>query len=120
MNWFIYAQAVACSLMLACGQLIWKIGLDKLQVKALLSMEGIKKAMLSPYIWGGMAIYVVATVIWLNVLSKLPLSVAYPLMSIAYVFGLILAKTVLGESISLTRWMGGFVIVLGLILISRP
>ena len=106
--------------MLACGQLVWKIGLDKLQVKALLSMEGVQKAILSPYIWGGMAIYVVATVIWLNVLSKLPLSVAYPLMSIAYVFGLVLAKVVLGETISLTRWIGGFVIVLGLVLISRP
>ena len=116
----IYIQAIGCSLMLACGQLIWKIGLDKLQVKALLSLEGIKKAVLSPYIWGGMGIYIVATVIWLNVLSKLPLSVAYPLMSAAYVFGLILAKTFLGEAISVTRWIGVFVIVTGLILVSRP
>lgn len=115
----IYAQAIGCSLMLACGQLIWKIGLDKFHGQALISLGGLKRAITSPYIWAGMLIYVLATVIWLNVLSKLPLSLAYPLMSAAYVFGLILAKTVLGEQISLTRWAGAFVIIMGMVLVSR-
>lgn len=116
----VYLQAIFCSIMLSFGQLIWKIGLGKLNLNNLFTLEAIKRLILSPYIIGGMIIYVVATVIWLNVLSKLPFSVAYPLMSIAYIIGLILARTILGESVSLTRWIGGAVIILGVILISRP
>lgn len=112
-------QAVICSVLLSFGQLIWKIGLGKLQVVTLISVEGLTKALISPYIITGMVIYIVATVIWLNVLSKIPLSFAYPLMSIAYIFGMILAKTVLGESISTVRWLGAFVIVFGVYLVSR-
>ena len=61
----------------------------------------------------------IATLVWFAVLAKSPLSLVYPLMSLSYVFGLVLARYCLGESISLVRWAGVGLICVGVALVTR-
>ena len=53
-------------------------------------------------------------------LSRVPVSIAYPMLSIGYVVNAVAAYYLFGESLGLSRWLGiGFIIV-GVYLVSRP
>jgi drug/metabolite transporter (DMT)-like permease len=94
-------------LLLVIGQFIWKTGMQRLGDFTIINL------LTSYYVWGGVALYAIATVLWLKVLSLAPLSVAYPLQSIAYVLGIVVAYLLLGENIPITRWIGGIIIIIG-------
>lgn len=70
----------------------------------------------------GLACYVLSMLFWLNVLVYLPLSVAYPLLSLSYVIVYLAATQVpaWGEAASDRRTAGILLIVLGVSLVSRP
>ena len=61
----------------------------------------------------------VATVLWLYILKHFPFSQAYPLTALGYIFGMIAALVVFGESVPLTRWIGVVLIVVGCFFIMR-
>lgn len=61
----------------------------------------------------------VATVLWFYILKKFPFSQAYPLTSLSFVFGMIAAWLVFGESIPVSRWIGLILVVLGCFLIMK-
>ncbi len=58
-----------------------------------------------------------ATLIWVFVLKKFEFSLAYPLISISYIFGLLAAHFLFHETISWNRWLGVLVIILGVFLV---
>ena len=100
-------------ILLVSGQTMFKLGIEKIG-----GLDWIKM-ITSFYILGGLALYGIATILWFVVLSRLPLSVAYPLQSFAYVLGFLVAGIVFGETITLTRWSGMAIILLGVYVISR-
>ena len=51
---------------------------------------------------------------WLMVLTKIDLSLAYPLLSLNYIFILLGAKFLFKEAIPIHRWLGVGVILLGI------
>ena len=102
-------------LFLVAGQLLWKTGVEKI---GSLSTKNVVEIATSPYIWAGLILYAVATILWLKVLSDVPLSLAYPLQSTAYVLGIVAAWIIFGESIPWTRWLGSGVLLIGVYLIS--
>lgn len=109
-------------LLLVSGQILWKFGLMKIGDFSINSphfWHGLFGVFTSYYIIGGLILYVASTVIYLDVLSKVPLSYIYPMMSFAYVIGLLAAKLFLHEQISGLRWAGVLIICLGIYLISR-
>ena len=61
----------------------------------------------------------IAIVLWLYILKKFPFNQAYPLTSLSFVFGMVAAWLVLGESIPYWRWIGLILVVLGCVLITR-
>ncbi len=63
--------------------------------------------------------YAGGTVLWMYILKKFPFSMAYPMISLSYVFGMIAAIVFFHESIPLTRWIGVFLIITGCVLIAR-
>lgn len=101
--------------LLVAGQTVWKIGLAKLGG---LQAGNWLTVLLSPYILAGIAMYGLATVLWLAVLSRLPLSIAYPLQSTAYVVGIIVAAIVFREAVPPHRWIGVAVVIAGIVIIS--
>ena len=60
-----------------------------------------------------------AAVLWMYILKKFPFSQAYPLTSLSFVFGMIAAWIVFGESIPFSRWIGLIFVVMGCFLILK-
>ena len=76
-------------------------------------------AIRTPGVWIGLALYILATMSWLVVLSRIDLSVAYPLGSMNYVLVTLMAATVLDEDVSTLRWLGTLSILLGILVVAR-
>jgi len=74
---------------------------------------------LNPFVFIGLAAFGVSSVFWLAVLSRLDLSLVYPMVSIGYIFVAIFSWVLLGEQLTLIRWAGIIVICAGVFLISR-
>ena len=72
-----------------------------------------------PWLLGGMLCYAVSILIWLFVLSKAEVSVAYPFLSIGYVIAAAMGFFFLGENVTVTRMLGIALICSGLVFISR-
>lgn len=72
-----------------------------------------------PHILGGIACYVVSVVVWILALSRVEVSVAYPMLSIGYVVNAIAAWYLFGEAVTTTRMIGIGVIILGVFLVAR-
>ncbi len=79
---------------------------------------GMKLAM-NPPILGGLACYVVSVVVWILALSRVPVSVAYPLLSVGYIVNAVAAWLLFGEALGAQKLVGiGFIIV-GVFLVAR-
>ena len=57
--------------------------------------------------------------IWMFVLKRYEFSVAYPLLSISYVIGLLSAHFILHEAVPLTRWIGVVIVMIGVFFIVK-
>lgn len=65
----------------------------------------------------GIAAYLVSTVTYFYVLSRVHLSFAYSMGGLSYIFAVVLAALFLGENVPLLRWAGVLVIAAGVLLI---
>lgn len=63
--------------------------------------------------------YGISVVVWILALSRVPVSIAFPMLSMAYVVNAVAAKYLLGEDFSVTKLVGMGVIIIGVIIISR-
>jgi multidrug transporter EmrE-like cation transporter len=63
--------------------------------------------------------YALSVVIWILALSRVPVSIAFPMLSMAYIVNAVAAWYLLGEDFSPTKAVGIGVIILGVIIISR-
>jgi drug/metabolite transporter (DMT)-like permease len=112
--------AVLCGV---SGQIILKLGMGqagRIGLEALARpLETAWQVFTTPLVVGGLACYVLGAVFWLTVLSRVPLSLAYPMLALSYAFTPVLAWLILGESVNGLRWMGIGVICAGVLLVSR-
>ena len=60
-----------------------------------------------------------ASLLWMYIVRVFPFSMAYPMVSLSYVFGMLAALFVFHEDVSLLKWTGVFFIMLGCTLIAR-
>ena len=74
---------------------------------------------LEPTILGGVACYVVSLVVWIMALSRVEVSIAYPMLSIGYVINAVAAWYLFGESLTALRLTGIGFIVVGVFLVAR-
>ena len=72
-----------------------------------------------PSFWYAMLAYGLSVIVWTVGLSRVPVSQAYPLLSLGYVINLGLAWWLLGEVPNVQRVAGIGVIVLGVVLVAR-
>jgi multidrug transporter EmrE-like cation transporter len=79
---------------------------------------GLKLA-LEPHILGGIACYVISVVVWILALSRVEVSIAYPMLSIGYVVNAIAAYYLFGEAVTATRLVGIGIIILGVFIVAR-
>ena len=123
MTWLSFGLILTGVLLNAAAQLFLKAGTNSLGVISFSSADWFGQALkvgANPHIIGGMFCYAFSLVVWIMALSRVPVSIAYPMLSIGYVVSAVAAYFLFGESLNLSRWMGiGFIIV-GVYLVSRP
>jgi multidrug transporter EmrE-like cation transporter len=106
----------------AAAQLLLKQGTKALGLVATDASTGgtiLLQAALNPWVWTGLATYVVSVALWILVLSRVEVSYAYPMVSLGYVMAAVAAKLLWNEELSLSRIIGIGVICLGVFLVSR-
>lgn len=107
----------------AAAQLALKAGTNSLGVLSASSVKGVMSLVvtvaLSPFILLGLLCYVLSVGIWIVALSRVDVSVAYPMLSIGYVVNAIAAAMLFGEAIGALRVAGIAVILIGVFLIAR-
>lgn len=105
------------------GQLCLKAGMTqagRLSAASLSNpMETFFKVAGVPLVWIGLFLYGLSAIVWLVVLSRVDLSFAYPMVGFSYVVVLFLSAFMLGEQVSLLRWIGAVIICIGIALIAR-
>ncbi|MEB0134742.1 EamA family transporter [Actimicrobium sp. CCC2.4] len=79
---------------------------------------GIKLATQLP-ILGGLTCYVVSVLVWIIGLSRVDVTIAYPMLSLGYIINAVGAWYFLGEMVSMQRILGIGVIIVGVILLAR-
>ncbi len=106
----------------AGAQLLLKAGTNSVGVFEF-SRENIMpigwKLATEPHIVGGLACYVISVVVWVMALSRVEVSVAYPLLSVGYVVNAIAAWYLFGEAVTPMRLAGIGVIIIGVCLVTR-
>jgi multidrug transporter EmrE-like cation transporter len=79
--------------------------------------DTILRAAKEPRLWLGLTLFGISSIFWLVVLSRVPLSVAYPFVGISYVLIVLMSRLVLNEAVPALRWVGVLVVALGLTII---
>jgi drug/metabolite transporter (DMT)-like permease len=72
-----------------------------------------------PSLWFALGAYGLSVIVWLVGLSRVPVSQAYPMLSMGYVINVGLAWWLLGEVPNAQRVIGIGVIVAGVVLVAR-
>lgn len=106
----------------AAAQLLLKAGTNRMGEFAFsadnIAPVGLQLAT-SPPILAGIACYVVSLGVWILALSRVPVSVAYPMLSVGYIVNALAAWWLFGESLGAQKLLGiGFIIV-GVVLVAR-
>ena len=70
------------------------------------------------YLWGGMLCYAVSLVLWMVVLSKVNVSLAYPFSCVGFIITAILAYFFLNEPLTPQKCIGIAVICIGVIILT--
>lgn len=117
-----FSLVLAGVLLNAAAQLLLKAGTNRVGEFAFamdnLVPVGMKLAA-SPFVLGGLACYVVSVVVWILALSRVPVSVAYPMLSIGYIVNALGAWMLFGESLGAQKLVGIGFIVVGVWLVAR-
>jgi multidrug transporter EmrE-like cation transporter len=80
---------------------------------------GLSRVAFVPWFWLGGACYVLSIVIWLLALSRVPVSVAYPMLSIGYIVNAIAARLWFGEDLGAVRLVGIGIIIVGVFVLAQ-
>lgn len=73
----------------------------------------------NPFVALGLTLYVVSVVVWLLVLSRVEVGIAYPMLSVGYIVNAIAAYYLFDENLTFMRVSGILVIIAGVYLITR-
>ncbi len=117
-----FTLILAGVLLNAAAQLLLKAGTNAIGhfefATANIVPVGLKVAT-QPYILGGLACYVVSVVVWILGLSRVPVSTAYPMLSMGYVVNAAAAWWLFGESVGAQKLAGIGFIIIGVWLVAR-
>jgi len=117
-----FALILVGVLLNAVAQLALKAGVRDLGPIAL-QLEGslpvATRVITTPAIWLGLACYGISVVVWVLALSRVDVSIAYPMLSIGYVVNAAAAWWLFGEALGPMRVLGICVIVFGVFLLYR-
>ncbi len=116
-----FGTIVLWALLIACessGQIATKIGGDILG-QTDFSLQRLHAVLLNPGVWVAIGCYIGAFFVWMLILRRSTLSLAFPLSSLVFVAVLLASWLGLNEQISLLHWIGVAVIIGGIALLAE-
>ena len=118
MNISLLSLAIVQSALLALGQVMLKMGLQRMDPfgwnwtfwrSALQNWQ---------FALSGLC-FAAASLLWMYIIKHFPMSSAYPLVSLSYVFAMIAAIIFFREHVELSKWIGVLLIMAGCYFISK-
>lgn len=122
MTWAAFALILTGVLLNALAQLALKAsvndtGIIHFDMQSLLSSATSLATNL--WLWLGLLCYAISVVVWILALSRVDVSIAYPMLSIGYIVNAIAASHLFNEPMGIGKVVGIGVIVLGVYILSR-
>jgi multidrug transporter EmrE-like cation transporter len=109
----------------AFAQITFKLGVSQPAVQAVLAQaktapwySTASGLLLSPAVLGGFALYGVSAILWLVVLSKVDVSVAYPFVAVGFLVTMVAGAVLFDEPVGLVRVVGTLLVCAGVILVA--
>ncbi len=107
-------------MLLSAGQTSIKFGLNAIGGVSLNEGVGaLLKLVQTPWVIVGFGCYGVSAILWMDVLSKLDFSLAFPMVSLTYVFSLLIGRFFFHEPVGYERVLGVAFILGGLFFLVR-
>lgn len=119
-TFFLILSSVA---MATSAQLLLKLGMSHAAVRA--AVEGrqwgslVQQLVVNPWVVAGLSLYVLGAAVWLLVLAKVELSLAYPFVGLGFVITMLLGWWFLNDALNVQRVMGTLLITAGVALVAR-
>lgn len=105
--------AVFVAILIVSAQALWKVAVSG----KIHSIESFLEILISPLLIAGAVLYLVATIIWILMLSRYPFHLVYPFLGLSFIFALFISHFVLHEDVSNISWIGAVIISLGVMIL---
>ncbi len=122
MTWAAFALVMTGVLLNAIAQLALKAsvsdtGIISLDMQSLMSSAG--SLVTNLWLWVGLICYGISVVVWILALSRVDVSIAYPMLSIGYIVNAIAASHLFNEPLGIGKVVGIGIIIVGVYVLAR-
>lgn len=122
MTWAAFGLVMTGVLLNAIAQLALKAsvsdtGIISLDLQSLLSSAGSLATNL--WLWVGLICYAISVVVWILALSRVDVSIAYPMLSIGYIVNAVAASQLFNEPLGIGKVVGIGIIIVGVYVLAR-
>jgi multidrug transporter EmrE-like cation transporter len=122
MTWAAFALVMTGVLLNAVAQLALKAsvsdtGIISLDMQSLMSSAG--SLVTNLWLWVGLICYGISVVVWILALSRVDVSIAYPMLSIGYIVNAIAASHLFDEPLGISKVVGIGIIIVGVYILAR-
>ena len=123
MNKLVFAYVLSSVLMSSVAQVVLKAGMSRpdvvAQVSGGASWQLVRAVAGSVPVWAGLALYFASALVWLMVLARVQVSLAYPFVGLGFVVTMLLGWLVQGDVLSPARLAGTLIIATGVVVLAR-
>lgn len=102
------------------GELLFKIGMNRIgsfEFSTRAIRQVLPRILFNPLIILGFLGFGLGAVFWLAVLSRVPLSLAYPILALSYFVVVVEARLFLRERVTWKRMLGVAIVVVGVVVV---
>ena len=103
---------VLTPVLISIGQILFKMAGLRHGARSDQNLLGV---LTDPYLILALGIYGFGTLLWIHVLSRMPLQQAYPAMALAYLLVPLASFGIFGETITWSYWLGAGLVILGVV-----
>ncbi len=122
MNMISFGLIITGVLLNAVAQLALKASVKEMgaiELSMVSAFPTAQRLMLEPGLWLGLVCYGVSVIVWILALSRVDVTIAYPMLSIGYIVNAFAAWALFGEALGPGRLIGIGVIILGVFILAR-
>jgi drug/metabolite transporter (DMT)-like permease len=123
LTWTLIAMIIGSVSLSACAQILLRHGMSSPGVQAALAAGGGPLPVVlaiagSLGVWAGLALYGLGAMVWLFVLARVEVSVAYAFVALGFLLTMALGCALLGEALTLRKIAGTALVALGVWLVA--